>query len=161
MKVKFKKLSEDAVLPVRSTNMAAGYDLAVPRDIVVVPGRQVIKLDFAMQMPDDIQGLVDPRSGFSAKGFEGFKIDYLGMATGEPVRFDCDVIHGKVDPDYTGCVGIIVHSHETEKFLVKAKSRIAQLTFTKFEVAEWVEVDELDKTERGTGGWGHTGTQPL
>ena len=159
MKVKFKKLSPEAILPQRATENAAGYDLAIPRNTYIHPGRQVIKLDIAIQMPIDIQGLVDPRSGFSVKGFEGYRLDVNGNPTGEPVRFDCDVIHGKIDPDFRDGIGIIIHSHEKEDFFVAEKSRIAQLTFVKFEVAEWEESDNLDETERGTGGFGHTGVK--
>ena len=141
MKVRFKKLSPEAILPKRSTEFAAGYDLSIPRDTIIKFGRQVIKLDIAIEMPNDVQGLVDPRSGFSAKGF--------------------DVIHGKIDPDYRDGIGIIIQSHEKSDFMVKAGTRIAQLTFVKFEVADWEEVEELSETERNKGGFGHTGTQKL
>lgn len=161
MEVKFVKLSPEARLPKRATEKAAGYDLEIPRDTIIHHGRQVIKLDIAIQMPDDIQGLVDPRSGFSAKGFEGYAISFNGKVSNMPYRFDCDVIHGKIDPDFTDGIGIIVNSQENIDFMVKAGTRIAQLTFVKFEVADWKEVDKLDETERGTGGWGHTGTKPL
>ena len=161
MKVKFKKLSPEAILPKRSTPDAAGYDLSIPRDAIVHHGRQVIKLDVAIQMPNDVQGLVDPRSGFSAKGFEGYVINPDNTLSSEPKRFDCDVIHGKIDPDFRNGIGVILNSQEKEDFFVKAGTRIAQLTFVKFEVADWEEVDELDDTERGTGGFGHTGTQKL
>lgn len=161
MKVKFKKLSPEAILPKRSTEFAAGYDLSIPRDTIIHNGRQVIKLDIAIQMPNDTQGLVDPRSGFSAKGFEGYSIDYLGLPSEKPKRFNCDVVHGKIDPDFRDGIGIIVNSHETENFMVKEGSRIAQLTFVKFEVAEWEEVEKLDESERGTGGFGHSGIQKL
>lgn len=161
MKVKFVKLSPDAILPKRSTEYAAGYDLSIPRDTIIHNGRQVIKLDIAIQMPNDTQGLVDPRSGFSAKGFEGYVINSDNTLSLEPKRFDCNVVHGKIDPDYRNDIGVIINSYEKEDFFVKAGTRIAQLTFVKFEVADWEEVDELDDTERGTGGFGHTGTQKL
>ena len=161
MKIKFKKITPEAILPKRSTEYAAGYDLSIPKDTVIHYGRQIIKTGIAMQMPNDIQGLVDPRSGFSAKGFEGYTIYSEGMISTETKRFDCDVVHGKIDPDYRNDIGIIINSHEKEDFLVKAGTRVAQLTFVKFEVADWEEVDELDDTERGTGGFGHTGTQKL
>ena len=161
MKVRFKKLSPEAILPKRSTEFAAGYDLSIPRDTVIKYGRQVIKLDIAIEMPNDVQGLVDPRSGFSAKGFEGHAMSFDGRVSHTPYRFDCDVIHGKIDPDYRDSIGIIIQSHEKSDFMVKAGTRIAQLTFVKFEVAEWEEVEELSETERNKGGFGHTGTQKL
>lgn len=161
MKVKFVKLSPEARLPKRATENAAGYDLEIPRDTIIHHGRQVIKLDLAIQMPNDIQGLVDPRSGFSAKGFEGHAISFDGRVSKLTYRFDCDVIHGKIDPDYRDGIGVIVHSREKEDFMVKEGARIAQLTFVKFEVADWEEVEKLDETERGKGGFGHSGTKPL
>lgn len=187
MKVKFKKLHEGAILPKKATEGSAAYDLYTPEDIIIKPGRQVIPLGFAMEMPIEIQALVDPRSGFSSKGMEGYEVltlrNYetpLAMIANsvclareperfnqpnttlkkfvalESERFDCDVIEGKVDSDYRKGVGVIVHNRDSRTFLIKAGTRIAQMTFQKVETVEWEETDDLSPSGR-EGGFGSTG----
>lgn len=167
MKVKFKKLHPGARLPEKATAGSAAYDLYVPKDTHIPMGRSVIPLGFAMEMPKGIQALIDPRSGFSSKGMEGFFTMYYaariesrlnGMYTkDEPDRFDCDVIEGKIDSDYRKEVGVIVHNRDSS-FLLKAGTRIAQMTFNKVESPIWEEVEELSETDRD-GGFGSTGTK--
>lgn len=182
MKVKFKKLHEGAILPKKATEGSAAYDLYTPEDIIIKPGRQVIPLGFAMEMPIEIQALVDPRSGFSSKGMEGYEVVTLWLhkkpldsicisrkpedysptlkkfVALEPERFDCDVIEGKIDSDYRKGVGVIVHNRDSRSFLIKAGTRIAQMTFQKVETVEWEETDELSPSDR-EGGFGSTGTK--
>lgn len=161
MEVKFKRFTPNAHIPQKATEKSAGYDLRVPTITRVKPGRQIIKLGFAIQLPDWHKAVVDPRSGFSSKGMEG----YLGAIQQEDgsyeyqeqQRFDCDVIHGLIDCDYRGECGVIVNNHGCE-FWLPAGARIAQMVITKYEDTEFVEVEDLDKTERGDGGFGHTGT---
>ena len=164
MKIKFKKLHEGAVLPKKATKGSAAYDLYVPEDVIVKRGRNVISLGFAMEMEEGYEALVDARSGFSAKGMEGhtfcdfpFPGPCSEFISRETLRFDCDVIQGKIDADYRGCVGVIVNNRDNEEFLIKAGTRIAQLTFLKVETAEWEETDSLSDTDR-QGGFGSTGT---
>lgn len=184
MNVKFKKLLPGAVLPKKATDGSAAYDLYVPRDIIIKPGRQVIPLGFAMEMEPGHEALVDPRSGFSSKGMEGYEILHVAvhplhfgnvctfakddksvdpLATVkkyialEPERFDCDIIEGKIDSDFRDGTGVIVHNRDTRTFLVKAGTRIAQMTFHKVEDVEWEQVEELSESDR-KGGFGHTGT---
>lgn len=187
MKVKFKKLHEGAILPKKATEGSAAYDLCTAEDFIVEPGRNIIPLGFAMETKPGYEALIDPRSGFSAKGMEGHEILPLWVFTAtdgakhllagfpenpvdpdlkyygkfislEPKRFDCDVIEGKIDSDYRKGVGVIVCSRETSPFLIKAGTRIAQMTFHKVETVEWEETDELSETERD-GGFGSTGTK--
>ena len=73
-------------------------------------------------------------------------------------RFDCDVIEGKIDPDYRKGVGVIVHNRDKRTFLIEAGTRIAQMTFHKVETVQWEETDELSETDRD-GGFGSTGTK--
>ena len=165
MKVKFKKLHEGAILPKRATNGSAAYDLYTPKDIIVFNGRRILPLGFAMEMEPGYEALIDPRSGFSSKGMEGEKVKltyeedglYTFRSTGEKDRFDCDVIEGKIDSDYRDGVGGITHNRD-ECFLIKAGTRIAQMTFHKVETAEWEETDTLSETDRD-GGFGSTGTK--
>jgi dUTP pyrophosphatase len=72
-----------------------------------------------------------------------------------PIRFNCDVIQGKIDSDYRGCVGVIVHNQDIG-FEMWRGTRIAQLTIYKVEDAEFEVVDELTETDRGHGGFGST-----
>lgn len=156
-----------AQIPKKATQGSAAYDLYVPEDFVVKKGRQVIPLGFAIEMPFGIEALIDPRSGFSSKGMEGFRVEYIMSNHGfelektpcvsdYPSRFDCDVLQGKIDCDYRKGVGVIVHNRSPYEFLVKAGTRIAQMTFHKVESAEWEEVDELSPSDR-EGGFGSTG----
>lgn len=171
MIVKFKKLHEGARLPEKATEGSAAYDLYVAEDVIIKPGRQVIPLGFAMEMEPEHEALVNPRSGFSSKGMEGYIIvemictgkrweDYNteNFVSMKPHRLDCDVIEGKIDADYRDGVGVIVHSHEVDPFLIKARTRIAQMTFHKVETVQWEETDELSETNR-EGGFGSTGTK--
>lgn len=160
MEVKFKKLKEGAVLPKKATDGSAAYDLYASEDIIIPQGRFIVPLGFAMEMPMGIQALIDPRSGFSTKGMEGYRfIWYEGVRyiSETPFRFDCDVIEGKIDSDYRDGVGVIVHNRG-EAFLLKKGTRLAQMTFQRVENVEWMEVEELSETDR-KGGFGSTGTK--
>ena len=66
---------------------------------------------------------------------------------------------GTIDSDYRGDVGVILVNLSREDFVVQPGERIAQMVIGKFDQAEWELVDELDETERGEGGFGHTGTK--
>lgn len=191
MKVKFKKLKEGARLPEKATAGSAAYDLYVPEDFIIEPGREVIPLGFAMEMEPGYEALIDPRSGFSCKGMEGYEVVSIyeykapnGVTTTsrigpefllsihavdcvakkcidlESKGFDCDVIEGKIDSDYRKGVGVIVNSRDKRTFLIKAGTRIAQMTFHKVESVQWEETENLSETERD-GGFGSTGTQTL
>ena len=150
MKIKFKMLSELAFLPKKGTNGAAAYDVYVPKSTFVKEGRQVIPLDFGIELPYGYEAKIEPRSGFSSKGMEGL------YSSTERRRFDCDVLQGKIDSDYRGNVGVIVHNRDCE-FLLERGTRIAQLTIYKVEDIEFEITDELNESERGTGGYGSTG----
>lgn len=73
-----------------------------------------------------------------------------------PKGFDCDVIEGKIDSDFRNGIGVIIHSRDKRTFLIKAGTRIAQMTFHKVEDVEWEEADTLSETGRD-GGFGSTG----
>ena len=135
-KVKFVKLRRDAVLPEKKTDGAAGYDLYVPDNTLIRKGRNLIKLGIAIQMPSNMKAIIKPRSGFSLKGIIGVDGKY----------HDADVLDGVIDCDYTGCIGVIVKSFEKEP----------QLLFSNYIEVEFVEVESLDSTDRGDGGFGST-----
>lgn len=145
--IRIKRLSEDALIPVRATDGAACFDLYVPKDTPIQKGRNVIPLDIAIELPHGTYAEVRPRSGFSAKGFE----DITGC------RRDADVLHGVVDADYRGNVGVIVRSEDY--FVVAKGTRVAQMLICSYLSSELAEVDELSSTDRQAGGFGSTGTK--
>lgn len=152
MIVKIKKLSDSAFVPVKATDGSAAYDLFAPCDMLLKSGRQVIDLGFAIELPLGYEAKIEPRSGYSAKGFAGAAASDM-----EPdMRFDCDVIVGKIDSDYRGPVGVIVCNRDNA-FFMKRGQRIAQLTIYSVGIADFVECDKLSDTERSIGGFGHTG----
>lgn len=158
MNIKIKKLSEGAIIPTKATSGAAAYDVYTPRDYNIVKGRQVLPLDLSIELPYGYEAKIEPRSGFSVNGVLGYHSKPLDNTTAELHRFDADVISGKVDSDYRGNMGVILYSKETY-FLIPAGTRIAQLTIYKTEDAEFIETESLSDTDRGAGGFGHTGAK--
>ena len=150
MKVKIKKTNSEAYMPTKGTDGAAAYDLYVPQDTTIQSGRNIIKLGIAMQLPHNFAAEIEPRSGYSAKGFEGVTL------SGTERRFDCDVIHGLIDEDYRGEVGVIVKNND-EPFIAKRGQRIAQMIIHRINCTTLVEVAELEDSQRGAGGFGSTG----
>ena len=167
--IKIEKLSPEVVLPEQQTPGSVGYDLYLPYDIVVNPGRHILPLNFKIEMPVGIYGTITPRSGFSAKGMEGVEIpgnvpchlmeqlfnhhdaeDFIG-------RYDIDVLIGRIDSDYRGEVGVIVKSNEKNPIFLFGGTRIAQMIFQRYEQVDFTEVSELSETERGEGGFQSTG----
>lgn len=143
------RLSPDAIIPKKATKGAIAYDVYLPRDYAVCGGRQVLSLDLAMELPYGYEAKIEPRSGYASKGMEA-------EVNGYQVRVNADVITGKVDSDYRGGIGVIINSHEPVAFVLKAKTRIAQLTIYKGEDADFIETDNLSETDRADGGFGHT-----
>lgn len=152
MIVKIKRLSDGAFVPVKATEGSAAYDLFAPCDILVRPGRQVIDMKFAIELPFGYEAKIEPRSGYSSKGFAGS----LASDMEPDMRFDCDVLPGKVDSDYRNSVGVIVCNRD-KAFFIKHGQRIAQLTIYSVGIADFVDVGELSETDRGMGGFGSTG----
>ena len=138
--LRVKRLSENAVLPVRGSGLAAGYDLASAEDIVIpARGKAIAKTDLAMAIPLGHYGRIAPRSGFSWKKHT-------------------DIGAGVIDADYRGNDGVVIFNHSDEDISVSQGDRIAQLILEQIStpVVEDVEGD-LDDTQRGEGGFGSTG----
>lgn len=139
------KLEEGAVMPQYQTEHAAGFDVNafVKEPITINPGeRMLIPTGLKMAIPPGYEAQVRPRSGLAIK--QGISI------VNTP---------GTVDADYRGEIGIILINHGQEDFIVNPKDRIAQVIINKVEHPEIIEVDELDETGRGEGGFGHTGVE--
>lgn len=177
-KPKFKKrefeiklLSDNAILPKKAVRGSIGYDLCVPSDFrVPAHSRVAIPLDIAINLPNGIEGKIEPRSGCSLRGIEGYgsrtiitgKI--LGIFPKKKILsgklyFDADVCVGKVDPNYTDNIHVILINRD-ESFLIRKGSRIAQLTFYQTIAPFFKVVEELTCKSRG-GGLGHTGVDRL
>ena len=134
-----KKMTEFATLPVRGSPQAAGFDLAAAYDLVVpAGGKAIAKTDLAMKIPSTCYGRIAPRSGLAWKKH-------------------IDVGAGVIDADYRGNVGVVMFNHSKEDLVVKRGDRVAQLVLEKISMAPCMEVEDLDATERGAGGFGSTG----
>ena len=144
VKIKRIRPATNTPLPCYMTRHAAGMDLyAEPEeDMVLLPGeRALIPTGIAIELPEGYEAQVRPRSGLALKH---------GIAlVNSP---------GTIDPDYRGEIGVIVINLGTESFNVKKGDRIAQLVVAAYVHAELCEVEELNETDRGQGGFGHTGT---
>lgn len=131
-------------LPSYATSGSAGMDIcaAVLNDVEILPGESaIIPAGFSIELPVGYEAQIRPRSGLAAK----HRIGILNAP-------------GTIDSDYRGEVKIILSNFGREPFVVHRGDRIAQMVIQKFERADWVEVEELEQTQRGAGGFGHTGT---
>jgi len=138
-KLRVKKLSEHATVPVRGSDGAAGYDLSAAYDCVVkAKSKELVKTDLSIAIPKNTYARIAPRSGLAYKKF-------------------IDVLAGVVDYDYRGNVGVILANFGDEDFEVKKGDRIAQMILERITTPECVEVEDLEATERGAGGFGSTG----
>lgn len=138
---------EGLPLPTRATPGAAGFDLsaAVESEQVLAPGeRALVPTGFAIALPPGYEAQIRGRSGLALR--HGI---FLPNAP------------GTIDSDYRGQIHVILMNGGEEPFVVERGDRIAQLVVARVVDAEWVEVDDLDDTERGDGGFGHTGRGTL
>ena len=144
MKIKIVNKSKHP-LPEYATPGSAGMDLRANIDapITLAPGeRKLIPTGIHIALPVGCEAQVRPRSGLALK----YGIGLANML-------------GTVDADFRGEIGVILINLGQEDFVVNDGERIAQMVITKHERAEWVVVYELDETERGEGGYGHTGVK--
>ena len=142
MKVKVINKSKHA-LPAYATEGSAGMDLRanIGEPIVLRPmERRLIPTGIYIALPMGYEAQVRPRSGLALK--HGISV--------------CNT-PGTVDCDYRNEIGVILINLGQEDFVVNDGERIAQMVIAKYERAEWEPVEELDETERGLGGYGHTG----
>ncbi|EIM85596.1 dUTP diphosphatase [Stereum hirsutum FP-91666 SS1] len=134
-----KRLSEKAKLPTRGSALAAGYDLySAEQKVIPARGKALVDTQISIAVPAGTYGRVAPRSGLASK----FMID-----TGA----------GVIDADYRGVVFVLLFNLSDQDFTVQEGDRIAQLIIEKIETPAVLEVDDLDATLRGAGGFGSTG----
>ena len=145
------------LMPKQADDVSAGYDLRCPADVVIKKGRNVVQLGIRIGLPVGIEGNIRPRSGFSAKGMEGYTIPRFKWLKPKLRRFDADVIEGTVDCGYHNGIGVIIKNYD-KPFLIKKGTRIAHIVFSVHELPQLHETDELEGYDRG-GGFGHTGTK--
>ena len=129
--------------PSYETIQSAGMDLRANLDepIVLKPlQRTIIKTGLFMALPAGYEAQVRPRSGLAAK--KGITV------LNSP---------GTIDADYRGEIGVVLVNLSNEDFEIMDGERVAQLVIAKYEQIEWVEVKELNETDRGAGGFGSTG----
>ncbi len=138
--------AEGMPLPTHATNRSAGVDLraAVPADepITLAPGeRALIPTGLTIALPPDCEGQVRPRSGLA-------------------VKHGVTVINapGTIDADYRGEVKVALVNLGDEPFRIERGERVAQLVVARYERVQWEEVETLETTRRGSGGFGSTGT---
>lgn len=130
-------------LPEYATVDSAGMDLKANIDEPFVLGpleRQIVPTGIFIQLPKGAEAQIRPRSGLAAKN----GITVLNSP-------------GTIDSDYTGEIKVILINLSNENFVVNPGDRIAQMVVARYERVEWNEVATLDETERGEGGFGHTG----
>ena len=145
MKLCFKKLDPKATIPTYGSDLAAGADLRAVLDapVTIKPNESVlIHTGIAVAIPAGYVGLVYARSGIACK---------RGLAPSNKV--------GVIDADYRGEIMVSLHNHGTTEQTIDPDERIAQMVITPFVHCEYEEADNLDDTERGTGGFGSTGRQ--
>lgn len=144
MKIKIVNSSHHP-LPQYATPLSAGLDLRANLEapITLQPmERCLVPTGLRIALPEGYEAQVRPRSGLALK----HGITLLNTP-------------GTIDADYRGEIGVIMVNLSTEPFTVEDGERIAQLVIARYEQAEWQETDVLDETERGEGGFGHTGKQ--
>ena len=135
-----RRLKEEAKIPKRMTEGAAGYDLSSCERTVVPPwGKALIRTGIALRLPNGTYGRIAPRSGLALKH---------SIAVGA----------GVIDQDYSGEVGVILFNHSGQDFTVNKGDRIAQLILEEIKTPEVVELFSMEDTERGMAGFGSTGT---
>ena len=132
-------------LPEYATSQSAGMDLRanIEESIILAPlERKLIHTGLHIALPVGYEAQVRPRSGLALK--KGITV------LNAP---------GTIDADYRGEIGVILYNTSTEDFVIEPGERIAQMVIAKYEQISWEQVEVLDETERGDGGYGHTGVK--
>lgn len=144
-KVEIRKVNENAKIPTYGTEQAAGADIyaCIEEEMNFAPHEtKLVPTGLSFALPEGYAGLIYARSGLASKRH---------LAPANKV--------GVIDSDYRGEVMVALHNHSNEEQKIEPQERIAQLIITPYLKADFVEVSLLDDSERGTGGFGSTGTK--
>ncbi|KZT35564.1 dUTP diphosphatase [Sistotremastrum suecicum HHB10207 ss-3] len=134
-----KRLSPNARLPTRGSPLSAGYDLySAEQKTIPARGKALVDTQLSIAVPAGTYGRVAPRSGLASKHM-------------------IDTGAGVIDADYRGVVFVLLFNHGEKDFIVEEGDRIAQLILEQIRTPEVLEVQDLDETLRGAGGFGSTG----
>lgn len=135
-----KRLNEDAIVPTRANPTDAGADLYSTERVLLYPGqRKLVGTGWAMEIPEGYYGRIAPRSG-------------------NAYRYGIDILAGVIDITFRGEVKVLMINLGNEPVEFPKGNRIAQFITEKCDTSEFIEQnEELTKTERGEGGFGHTG----
>ena len=143
IKVEVKRLAhgEGLTLPAYATTGSAGMDVVSAENITIAPGaRHAVATGLSVAIPQGFEIQVRPRSGLAFK--HGITVPNTP---------------GTIDSDYRGELKVLLINHGSEDFAIARGDRVAQLVLAPVVQAAWSEVDELDATQRGAGGFGSTG----
>ena len=141
MTLRFRKVHPDSVLPAYAHPSDAGMDVRSVEDLTIAPGkRALVHTGLVMLLPPMYEAQVRPRSGLALKSGV--------MVLNTP---------GTIDSGYRGEVGVILANFGEADFQVKKGDKIAQIVIAPVTQPEIVETDEVDETDRGSGGFGSTG----
>lgn len=136
--LEIEKIHKDAVIPKRQTSGAAGYDIHCYRGFSIQPRcRMLIPTGIKIKLPKNTYGNIKSRSGLAVKGI--------------------DVAAGTIDEDYRGELFVLLVNNSDKEFIVDNSTRIAQLLIEPVLYPIVKEVEKLDETKRGKGGFGSTG----
>lgn len=162
--IQIQLIHPNAKIPTKATSYSAGYDLYAVEDVELPPCKKeqylaidfdetigvikkpvknssmLIPLGFKMSLPIGYEAQIRPRSGLALK----YGITCLNSP-------------GTIDSDYRGEVGVILINHSHQEYTIKKGERIAQMLIAEVPHTEFVQVNDLDSTERGEGGYGHSG----
>ena len=145
IEVLIKRLSNNVELPKYETNGSSGMDLSanIDKQIEIEPGKtSIIPTGISLAIPENFEVQIRPRSGLAAKN----QISVLNTP-------------GTIDADYRGEIKVILINLGKKTFLIEKGARIAQMVLSPIEKAKIREVENLEKTKRGSGGFGSTGTK--
>jgi dUTP diphosphatase len=133
---------DDIPLPQYATDHSSGVDLRSSEEVTLAPGEfKLVPTGIAIEIPVGFEGQVRPRSGLAAK--------YGVTCLNSP---------GTIDADYRGEVKVILINHGKNPVTFARGERIAQLIISRYEKVDVVDAEDLTETTRGSGGFGHTGT---
>jgi dUTP pyrophosphatase len=139
MKIRFKKIKDQAIAPSRGSDHSAALDLYACQEVKLIPGQQaLIDTGIILEIPHGYWGSIRDRSGLA-------------------VKHGLHVMAGVIDSDYRGEIKVALINLSQESYQIKAGDRVAQMIISKHEEPEMEEVEELEATSRGENRFGSTG----